>query len=614
MKLYPYEPMITTNGNRPVPHAIVCWYAPDDPGRTTPLEVFDMDGNAVGQYVEADQRGYVVSEVGYQLTVTSGYAKSEGLPTVPVFSAPHLVARADAAASAAADSAQAAAVAEEAAGVSAAEAKQAKVSAQEAVAAATAPTDDAVSAAVLNRATKTAGAITSLIGTETAGVRSDVARLNKASYGWLIAGFLDNGEHGEKLSLFYSPDGKTIFGGQQNPVYGTDRLRDPSIIYYNGAFYVGYTLADGVGRNFRIITSETGAVGTWTVAATVDVSGLVPAGDKCWAPELVADGEDVYAFFTWQKAKTSETTAGSGNGSLSSMGWVKAITPGNGLKTWSAPTALSTNGFSNAYIDGVPIKHGPDWYFFSSGGSQIYRAKSTTGITGPYTQDRSGDWAGWGAGIEGPYITKIGDIYRIYYDRYVAGLGHWFSESTDLNTWSTPRPVQPATGTMPKGGKLRHGSFLQLPGMDAAGKAMAATMSPAAPAMSTMRHGKVIPNGSVVSMDGVIIDSDPTSLLRNPDSAGSVYVAQGGTFLLTADVTITGPAATAARTFVQYDDGAGAVYARFPLNSPGEDRYTASAPVALPMNGRLRAQAFHTQGGDKAFVITTKLTRLGVSQ
>lgn len=294
------------------------------------------------------------------------------------------------------------------------------------------------------------------------------------AYGWVVACFLDNGEQGEKLNLFYSADGKTISGGNTTPVYSDDRLRDPSIIYWADRFFVAYTLNDGRDRNFRIISSPDGSADSWSTVATVDVSPLVAPGDKAWAPELVVDGSDVYVFFTWQKATTSETAPGAGDGPEASMGWLRAT--GASLADWTAPTALSTSGFSETYIDGVPVKYGDTWYFFSSAGSQIYRARSTTGITGVYTQDRSGDWAGWGTGIEGPYVIRIGDIYRIYYDRYLQNSGHWYSESTDLANWSDPQQLQAGEGMLPTDARVRHGSFLQLTSRNAAAKALNSTL------------------------------------------------------------------------------------------------------------------------------------------
>lgn len=418
------------------------------------------------------------------------------------------------------------------------------------------------------------------------------------TYGWLIACFLDNGESGEKLSLFYSADGKTAFGGSQNPVYWADRLRDPSIIYWQDKFFVAYTLADGVGRNWRLISSPTGAAGSWSVVATVDVSGLVPAGNKCWAPELVVSGSDVYVF--WTNTGTSTQT----------MGWQKATNTST-LASWTAPVALATSGFTSNYIDGVPIQYGSDWYFFSSGGSQIYRAKSTTGITGTYVQDKSGDWAGWGTGIEGPYLTKIGNVYRIYYDRYVAGTGHWFSESTDLTTWTAPQQVVSAPGTLPPGTRIRHGSFLQLPNMSAAAKAMAATMTNVGPASAFMTHTKAVAAATIVPFDGATGVNDPVGLVRGIDGAGNFYIVQGGTYLITCDMAGAGFIGTDTRTFVEYSNGAGTRYARFGIQGGGEDTMTGSAVVVLATGARVQAQVFQNQGATKTIAAKTTLTRLG---
>lgn len=430
------------------------------------------------------------------------------------------------------------------------------------------------------------------------------------TYGWLVACFLDNGVHGEKLNLFYSPDGKTIFGGQNNPAYSADRLRDPSIIYWKGAFYVAFTLADGVGRNFRIIRSETGMPGSWEVVATPSVSGLVPVGDKCWAPELVIDGEDVYVFFTWQKSKTTESSAGAGNGSGSAMGWVKAT---NALLTaWSAPTALNTTGFSAAYIDGVPVQYGSAWYFFSSGGSQIYRAKSTTGITGKYTQDKTGNWAGWGTGIEGPYITKIGETFRIYYDRYVGNLGHWYSESSDLTTWSTPQPVKAAPNTLPLGASIRHGSFLQLPNMQAGMKALAVATTQQGPLTANFTQSRSVPNAASTDMGAATSLTDNSGMLNGGlDSAGVFRPNQGGLYLLTVDTRITSAASTASRVFIDLADIDGNAVVRMPMGGEGEDFFTSTVQVALTMNQGLKLRVYHNQGAAKTFTINTRITRLG---
>lgn len=418
------------------------------------------------------------------------------------------------------------------------------------------------------------------------------------TYGWIVACFLGNGESGEKLSLFYSPDGKTVFGGSQNPVYWADRLRDPSIVYWKDNFYVAYTLADGVGRNWRLIKSATGAPGSWSVVATVDVSALVPSGNKCWAPELVVNGADMYCFFT----NTGTTTQ--------TMGWQKA-TDLTGLTTWTAPVALTTSGFTTNYIDGVPIQYGSDWYFFSSGGSQIYRAKSTTGITGTYVQDRSGDWAGWGTGIEGPYVTKIGATYRIYYDRYVAGTGHWFSESSDLATWTAPQQVQAAPGSLPAGTKIRHGSFLQLPNMLAASKALAATTGSMGPATATFTHGKTFTPVTTQNFDGGTMVSDPVGVVRGLNGTGGFYVVQGGTYILTCDIAGTGFIGTDTRTFVEYGPASGARLARFGIQGGGEDGMTGSAVVVLAQDTFVQIKGFQNQGASKSMIVTTSLTRLG---
>jgi hypothetical protein len=267
--------------------------------------------------------------------------------------------------------------------------------------------------------------------------------------GYLFASFVANGTSGEKLSLFYSPDGKTVFGGSNNPAYTPvdgQGLRDPSLIYYGDRFYVAYTSNNGNDKDLHIATSVTGAPGTWTLHTTIDASGIGGL-EQAWAPEFVTGDDGIYLFFT-------KVAAAKG-----SMYWVKANN--TNLTGWTAPQPVNFTVFPDNWIDGVPVKKGNQWYLFFSDGSGIGRAVADT-LTGTYTTDRTGNWNGWGTGIEGPILVKDGATWRAYFDRYVAGTGYWWSESTDLDNWTTPQQLATAPGLLATGQTLRHGGMLKL--------------------------------------------------------------------------------------------------------------------------------------------------------
>lgn len=141
MALYAYEPLLTTDGTRPVPGAVVGFYADTDTGFTAPLEVFTLEGESLGFSPVADEYGYINHAGGYMLPVQYGKSKSGDLPAVPVFSVRSVIEDAKGAVAAANGSASSART-------SATEAAAARVAAQEAAATAHKPAQEAVIAAL----------------------------------------------------------------------------------------------------------------------------------------------------------------------------------------------------------------------------------------------------------------------------------------------------------------------------------------------------------------------------------------------------------------------------------------------------------------------------------
>ena len=281
---------------------------------------------------------------------------------------------------------------------------------------------------------------------------SEVADL-EANNGYMVATFLADGVDGEKLSLFYSPDGKTIAGSAGINAYvpgDGQGVRDPSLIRHAGKWFVAYTSNNGADKDFMIASSPSGAPGTWTQIVTVSCADL-PDVSRIWAPELVVAPDGVHVFFS--KVRASNTATGM-------MYWIKATN--DSLTGWTVPAPLQWTAEPAHYIDGVPAL-GDDgkWYLFYSTGNDIERATATS-LTGVWTRDKSGNWAGWGTGIEGPYLTREGSTWRMYFDRYTAGTGVAWSESPDLTNWTVPVNITVAAGSLGDGQRIRHGSFYKL--------------------------------------------------------------------------------------------------------------------------------------------------------
>jgi hypothetical protein len=282
-------------------------------------------------------------------------------------------------------------------------------------------------------------------------------------YGYLVANFGNNDPAYEKLSVHYSPDGKHVVAGINNPVMANDPtgVRDPSVIKFNGVWYVAYTVNNGYDKVLGV-SSSTNLV-NWTTPITINVAAATSLA-QAWAPEWVidTDGTTVRLFFTNVTASSTLET------------WYVTATNA-ALTTWGAPVKVTWAANPGNVIDPCFIYEAGAWTIFYGVGSYIHRATATT-LTGTWTQQNSGDWASWRANApdantnyEAPEIVKLGpSLFRIYMDRYVGVSGPYefkgyvYSEATALTgTWSAPKACTTSPG-YPGGQVLRHGSWIKL--------------------------------------------------------------------------------------------------------------------------------------------------------
>ena len=83
---------------------------------------------------------------------------------------------------------------------------------------------------------------------------------------------------------------------------------------------------------------------------------------------------------------------------------------------------LQLRGIGPNYIDTYIVKSGGTYHAFSKNETTKYIEHATaTSLTGPYTWVGTGNWAGWGSGLEGPALVRLPDHrWRIYFDNYSA--------------------------------------------------------------------------------------------------------------------------------------------------------------------------------------------------
>ncbi|MGD9156466.1 MAG: AbfB domain-containing protein [Bacillota bacterium] len=260
-----------------------------------------------------------------------------------------------------------------------------------------------------------------------------------AASGYIFTAFTNSSE--SNMYVYQSSDALN-FTLLQGPAYTppSGLVRDPSIIRHtDGYYYIAYT-TNWTGTNFGIARSSD--LKSWTFVTNVDVkrSGVY----NTWAPEWFIDSDGSVNLIV------SLSTA-----SYANFQPYKFTALNSGLTSWSSGVALQ--GLSPNYIDTFIVKKGPTYHAFTKNETTKYIEHATaTSLTGPYTFTGTGDWAGWGSWIEGPALLRLANgTWRIFFDKYTAPTGYYYSDSNDLNTWSSK-------ATLPKGlsGFVRHGTVL----------------------------------------------------------------------------------------------------------------------------------------------------------
>lgn len=268
---------------------------------------------------------------------------------------------------------------------------------------------------------------------------------------YLLSTFKNKG-----LYLYGSGDGKSWIPLHGEALYtdGT-ALRDPSILYRHGKYWICYTnvTTGAVDHNeFKIISSED--LVTWTHVLTVDcssVAGPPNVGARVWAPEWYVDNNDTVYIFVSIKPNAAGNHAA-----------YYLTAQNDAMTSFTNPTLVTLNGGPTDWIDAFIFKIGSTYYMWYKDEvtNHIEYATATSAI-GPYTTQENGDWAGWGAGLEGPCVIRINDTtIRVYFDKYPTS-GLWYSETSDDFVSMSAKTVCSEPGNPPPY-LLAHGSVLKI--------------------------------------------------------------------------------------------------------------------------------------------------------
>jgi sucrose-6-phosphate hydrolase SacC (GH32 family) len=209
-------------------------------------------------------------------------------------------------------------------------------------------------------------------------------------------------------------------------------IRDPSVMRHtDGYYYVVYT-TNWTGDTIGFARSADYA--NWTFLRNVRV-GLNGSTGSTWAPEWFKDSDgSVHVIFS------ASTTGTSGQ-----FRPYRITAANRELSTWTSPVAL---GIPANYIDSFVVKAGNTYHNFLKNETTKYIEHATaTSLSGPWQFVGTGNWAGWGSGLEGPAVVQLPDSrWRVYFDQYSAGR-YYHADSSNLNSFSVKVELPGLSGT-----------------------------------------------------------------------------------------------------------------------------------------------------------------------
>ncbi|WP_348009281.1 beta-galactosidase, partial [Roseateles sp.] len=259
----------------------------------------------------------------------------------------------------------------------------------------------------------------------------------KAERTYLMSAFMATSQN--TLSLFSSADGVN-FTSLGSEVYtpAKELLRDPSIIRAaDGLYYIAYT-TNWSGSTFGIAKSAD--LKTWAHVADVPVK--LPGVKNVWAPEWFRDSDGSL------KLVVSLSTTGT-EGPFGAY-TVKALDAT--FTKFGDPVPMQ--GLEKNYIDTFVIQHEGRYVAFTKNETTKFIEMATApSLDGPWTLQKTGDWAGWGGPSEGQALVPIKGAdgkpgWRIYFDDYTTKR-YWYSDSFDgLNTWTAKKELGGVSGTV----------------------------------------------------------------------------------------------------------------------------------------------------------------------
>ncbi|MFD4636104.1 glycoside hydrolase family 43 protein [Lentzea sp. NPDC058436] len=248
---------------------------------------------------------------------------------------------------------------------------------------------------------------------------------------YLMTAFTNSSESNMHV---YDSANATSFTGVRANAYTppSGLIRDPSVIRHTDGYYYIVHTTGWTGDTIGFARSADYV--NWTFLRTVRV-GLNGTTGSTWAPEWFKDSDgSVHVVFS------ASTT-----GTAGQFRPYRITATNADLSAWSSPVAL---GIPANYIDSFLVKVGGTYHNFLKNETTKYVEHATaTSLNGPWTFVGTGNWAGWGSGLEGPALVRLPDgRWRVYFDQYGQGR-YFYADSANLTTFGAKAELSGLSGT-----------------------------------------------------------------------------------------------------------------------------------------------------------------------
>jgi predicted GH43/DUF377 family glycosyl hydrolase len=273
---------------------------------------------------------------------------------------------------------------------------------------------------------------------------------------YMFSYFKNNGQDGLHLAFSYDGYKWQALNNDSSflkPLVGTDKLmRDPCIIKdADGKFHMVWTLSwkeRGIGY-----ASSTDLI-HWSEQQDIPVMMHEPTAKNCWAPEIFYNEKTKEYMIYWATTIPGRFPESDSSGDNNHR--IYYVTTKD-FKTYSSTKLLYNQGFN--VIDATIQKIGKQYVMFLKDETKnpvpqknlhiAYSKQLTKGYGKPTPSITGNYWA------EGPTVTKVGDKWIVYFDKY---RDHKYGaiSSNDLTNWVDISDQI----TVPKG--LRHGTIFTI--------------------------------------------------------------------------------------------------------------------------------------------------------